>query len=158
MFCKWYLINGIRKMVFDKVYLTKSISAVTNYNSSSCLLINQWIKCFWNGSRAVKPLLLIIVMAVFIFDEYFTNMFILILDGTCLMMKLLHCQSGLNQARLIWVNYIYHYWQIMIRMWMIMVQSQSVNVPMVSIGVRHKYFTHDESKFWGRFYSQSKTK
>ena len=31
VFDKWYLIIG-----FDKVYLIKGISAVTNYNSSSC--------------------------------------------------------------------------------------------------------------------------
>ena len=37
VFDKWYLINGIWEIVFDKVYLIKSISAVTNYNSSSCL-------------------------------------------------------------------------------------------------------------------------
>ena len=36
VFDKWYLIKGIRKMVFDKVYLIKNISAVTDYNSSSC--------------------------------------------------------------------------------------------------------------------------
>ena len=34
-FDKWYLIKGIYE--FDKVYLIKSISAVTNYKSSSCL-------------------------------------------------------------------------------------------------------------------------
>ena len=38
VFDKRYLINGISKRVFDKGYLIKSISAVTNYNSSSCLM------------------------------------------------------------------------------------------------------------------------
>ena len=33
-------------MVFDKVYLIKSISAVTNYNSSSCL-IHSGIRNIW---------------------------------------------------------------------------------------------------------------
>ena len=38
VFDEWYSINGIWWMVFDKWYLIKSISAVTNYNSSSCLV------------------------------------------------------------------------------------------------------------------------
>ena len=35
---KRYWINGIWEIVFDKVYLIKGISAVTNYNSSSCFI------------------------------------------------------------------------------------------------------------------------
>ena len=42
VFDKKYWINGIWKIVFDKVYLIKSISAVINYNSSSCLHKNAW--------------------------------------------------------------------------------------------------------------------
>ena len=45
VFDKRYWINGIWLKVFDKVYLIKSISAVTYYNSSSCFSINKtaWI-------------------------------------------------------------------------------------------------------------------
>ena len=37
------MINGIWWIVFDKMYLIKSISAVTNYNSSSCWYLNYKI-------------------------------------------------------------------------------------------------------------------
>ena len=37
VFDKWYLIK-----VLDKWYLIKSVSAVTNYNSSSCLILRTY--------------------------------------------------------------------------------------------------------------------
>ena len=62
VFDKWYWINGVWWIVFDKVYLIKSISAVTNYNE---------ILVFWGGQKnsgfGFLPLYLNIILDYYFF-------------------------------------------------------------------------------------------
>ena len=58
------------------------------------------------------------------------------LDGGCPQMMMQQCQSGHNQGRPIWVNYIYHYWLIMIMISMrIMIQRRPLSVHRACTGV-----------------------
>ena len=55
-------------MVFDKCYLIKSISAVTNYNSSSCSIVYKW---FFNSYDFYETCCIIICVHEYYYVEKF---------------------------------------------------------------------------------------
>ena len=67
-------------------------------------------------------------------DTHFELWIMFTFWGGCPQM-MLQCQSGHNQGRPIWVNYIYHYWLIMIMITMrIMIRRHPLSVHQASTG------------------------